>query len=447
MAAHSINRRLYYRIVTVVTVLWLLVVVGVTWVVKKESDEVFDSSLQELGQRVLALSTLQIERDDHPEQERLQPVKHDEYLTYQVFDRNGRLRLRSHNAPAEPFGAPRTPGFHDFGSRRFYVDASSDHNYLIQVTEPIEHRKHTITHVLDFLLLPLLLLWPVCVGVIYLSVRDARNSFALFTAKIAERRSADLRPLDKDQLPVELHQISNAVNALMARLKQALDAERSLAANSAHELRTPIAIAINQLDLLRSTGLPPTAIQRVNAALDKLRGLQATAIKLLQLTRAESGVALNMQPVNLTQILELLAGELHYQTRARYQFSLPDKLVWVHGDLDVIGIAIQNLLENAGKYATVGTNIEIELKHNGTLTIKNDCDVISPERLGDLTRPFMRASQGPQGSGIGLAIVATIASHCNADLHFSSPCFANGRGFEVSLAFQLSPQKLISSET
>lgn len=438
MAAQSINRRLYYRIVTVVTVLWLLVVLGVTWVVKKESDEVFDSSLQELGQRVLALSTLQIERDGHPEQERLQPVEHDEYLTYQVFDRNGRLQLRSHNAPAEPFGAPRTPGFHDVGSRRFYVDASSDRNYLIQVTEPIEHRNHTITHVLNFLLFPLLLLWPVCVGVIYLSVRDARNSFALFTAKIAERRSANLRPLDKDKLPIELHQISNAVNALMARLKQALDAERSLAANSAHELRTPIAIAINQLDLLRSTDLPPTAMQRVDAALDKLRGLQATAVKLLQLTRAESGVALNMQPINLKQILELLAGELHYQTHAHYHFRMPDQPVWVNGDMDVIGIAIQNLLENAGKYATVGTDIEIELRNNGSLLVRNDCDAISPDRLNDLTRPFTRLNQGPNGSGIGLAIVATVAKHCNADLRLSSPCFANGRGFEASLAFPLS---------
>ncbi len=435
MAVQSINRRLYYRIVATVTVLWLLVVLGVGWVVRQETNEVFDSSLQELGQRLLPLAVMQIERNGHPEQERLQPIRHDEYLTYQVFDRSGRLRLRSHNAPATPFGAPRVPGFHEVGGQRFFVDVNSDRSYLIQVTEPADHRHHTLTHVLQFLLLPLLLLWPLSVGVIYLSVREARNSFALFTQKIAERRSVDLRPLDKNKLPVELHPVSDAVNALMGRLKQALDTERSLAANSAHELRTPIASAISQLDLLRTAELSPVAMRRVETALDKLRGLQATAVKLLQLSRAESGVALNRQPVNMTKILELFAAELRYRTDPNYRFMLPQQPIWVSGDMDAIGIAVQNLLENAGKYAASGTEVAVELREGGTLSVRNDCDAIAQHKLAELTRRFVRASQSQPGSGIGLAIVATVATHCDAQLQLRSPCFPNGRGFEATLAF------------
>lgn len=435
MAVQSINRRLYYRVVTAVTALWLLAVLGVGWVVKRETDEVFDSSLQELGQRLLALAAQQIERNGQPEPERLQPIQHEEYLTYQVFDSKGRLRLRSHNAPSTPFDAPGTPGFHDVNGQRFFVDASNDRSYLIKVTEPSDHRHDTYLHMLQFLLMPLLLLWPLCMGVIYLSVRDARKSFALFSRKIAERRSADLRPLDKTRLPLELHPVSDAVNALMGRLKQALDAERSLAANSAHELRTPIAAAIGQLDLLRSTDLPADALQRVGAALDKLRGLQTTAVKLLQLSRAESGVALNMQPVNLTQILALLANELRYHAGPTYRFQLPPNPVWVRGDMDAIGIAVQNLLENAGKYATADSEVMVDLQEGGTLSVRNDCDAVAPDKLGELTRRFVRASQGQPGSGIGLAIVATISAHCGARLRLDSPCFDNGRGFEATVAF------------
>lgn len=435
MAIQSINRRLYYRVVAAVTLLWLLAVLGVGWVVRQEANEVFDSSLQELGQRLLPLAAQQIERHGAPEQERLQPIEHDEYLTYQVFDADGRLRLRSHNAPPTPFRAPHVPGFHNVNGQRFFVDLNSDHSYLIQVTEPANHRHDTFLHMLKFLLLPLLLLWPLCVGMIYLSVRDARKSFALFTHKIAERRSADLRPLDKNKLPLELHPVSDAVNALMARLTQALDAERSLAANSAHELRTPIAAAISQLDLLRSADLPADALHRVDAALDKLRGLQTTAVKLLQLSRAESGVALNIQPVNLTQILELLAGELRYHTRPNYRFQLPQQPVRVRGDMDAIGIAVQNLLENAGKYAAAGSEVNVELQESGQLSVRNDCDAIAPDKLSELTRRFVRASQNQPGSGIGLSIVATISAHCGARLQLKSPCFANGRGFEAVLSF------------
>lgn len=432
----SINRRLYYRLVATVTAIWLLVALGVSWVVKQETDEIFDSSLQELGQRLLPLARLQIERNDNPEQERLQPIRHDEYLTYQVFDRHHRLRLRSHNAPATPFPAPHVPGFHQLNHQRFFVDVSSDGEYLIQVTEPADHRDHTQSHVMQLLLLPLLLPWPLSIGVIYLSVREARNSFALFTRKIAERRGADLRPLDKSKLPVELHPVGDAVNALMERLKQALDAERSLAANSAHELRTPIAAAISQLDLLRNSALPPAAAARVDAALEKLRGLQTMAVKLLQLSRAESGVALQMQPVNLTKILELFAAELRYQSRPGYRFILPQQPVWARGDMDMIGIALQNLLENAGKYAAPDSDVIVELRKEGVLAVRNDCEAIAPERLAELTRRFVRASQSQPGSGIGLAIVATVTAHCDAQLQLTSPCFANGRGFEARLSFK-----------
>ena len=433
----SINRRMYYRIVTTVTCLWLLVVLGVAWVIKNETDEIFDSSLQELGQRVLTLAILQMENTDYVEQEKLQPVAHDEYLTYQIFDEYGRLRIRSHDAPATAFSAPHTVGFHNINGQRYYVDTTSDRRYWIQIAEPADHRRHTITHVWQFLLLPLLLLLPLCVAVIYLSVRDANKSFALFVSKIAERRSANLRPLETNKLPIELHPISDAVNALMVRLKQALDAELSLVANSAHELRTPIASAIIQLDLLRSSDLPTTAMQRVDGALEKLRGLQTTAVKLLQLTRAESGVALSMNPVNLTQIIELIGNELRFQSRAAHRYTLPDQPVWVLGDLDTLGIAVHNLMENAGKYASPDTDIDIELSEKGVLSIKNDCEAISTEQLAVLTRPFVRANTGLPGSGIGLAIVNTVAEHCKAELALRSPCFENGRGFEVSLRFQL----------
>ena len=67
------------------------------------------------------------------------------------------------------------------------------------------------------------------------------------------------------------------------------------------------------------------------------------------------------------------------------------------------------------------------------LSIRNDCDPISPDRLGQLPRRFVRASQNSSGSGIGLAIVTTIAAHCSAHLKLVSPCFATGRGFAVSL--------------
>ena len=177
MNSQSINLRLYYRIVVLLTLLWIVTVVCVGWVVRQETNEVFDSTLQELGQRLLPLAVLQIDRSD-TDHEQLQPIKHDEYLTYQVFDRHGQLRLRSHNAPEIPFDVPHEPGFYDVKGQHYFVDLTKDERYLIQVTEPSTHRDDTFFHIQKFLLMPLLLLWPLSLVVIYLSIRDARKSFA-----------------------------------------------------------------------------------------------------------------------------------------------------------------------------------------------------------------------------------------------------------------------------
>lgn len=103
--------------------------------------------------------------------------------------------------------------------------------------------------------------------------------------------------------------------------------------------------------------------------------------------------------------------------------------------MDAIGIAVQNLLENAGKYAAAGSEVNVELQESGQLSVRNDCDAIAPDKLSELTRRFVRASQNQPGSGIGLSIVATISAHCGARLQLKSPCFANGRGFEAVLSF------------
>ena len=62
--------------------------------------------------------------------------------------------------------------------------------------------------------------------------------------QIEARGEGDLSPVSTNELPVEISPIAKSVNLLMERLRRVLDAERGFAANSAHELRTPIAAAL-----------------------------------------------------------------------------------------------------------------------------------------------------------------------------------------------------------
>ena len=71
----------------------------------------------------------------------------------------------------------------------------------------------------------------------------------------------NLAPLDISDQPSELRPIAEAVARLVERLRAALDAERAFAANSAHELRTPIAGALARTQrMIAELAIPKTAV-------------------------------------------------------------------------------------------------------------------------------------------------------------------------------------------
>lgn len=432
----SIAKKLYYRLTASLFVLWLGVVASVAWVVQHEADEVFDSNLQETAQRILPLAV----HEEHLRKlggdfQRFEPADHKEYLTYQIFDRNGVMLMRSHVAPLTPFPIPLQLGLHRTEDQSFFVDASKDGNFWIKLAEQKSHRKSTLNDTIKLLLLPLGALLPLAILLIHLSVRSVRKSLGKLDQELSTRGSRVLDPIPTTALPTELLGLGESVNLLLARLKGALEAERNFAANSAHELRTPIASAMAQLDVLREALSDPQTKGRVADARAMIERLEQMTVKLLQLARVESGMAFNVSQVNLTSLCKMLIRDHSFRSRRQVNLTMPELPVMVQGDLDAVGIVIQNLLENADRYAAEGSAVQVELFAEGCLRVTNDCTAISEELLPTLVNRFVRADQSKPGSGIGLSIVQTILVQCGAVLKLRSPCDVNGRGFEAEVCF------------
>lgn len=433
----SIARKLYYSLILMLLALWLGVVASVAWVLEHETNEIFDSSLQETSQRILALAVreLLLQDSSKPQLPLAEPGDHDEYLTYQLFSQDGVMLMRSHTAPETPFAPPLKVGFYEKDNQHFCVESSKDGAYWIKLAERKEHRKATFYSTLRLLLLPLGALLPLAILVVYFAVRTVQKSIFKLDNELSTRGSRDLHPLNTDVLPRELLGLGTTVNLLMTRLKVALEAERTFTANSAHELRTPIASAMAQLDVLRDELSSPSALARVADAKGMMERLQQMTVKLLQLARAESGAAFNVEKMNLSALIEMLVRDLSFRSARSVQFACPKQAVWIMGDVDALGIVIQNLLENADRYASPDSPLQIELSTDATLSIRNDCSAIPSETLKNLCDRFVRANQTKSGSGIGLSIVDTILGQCNTRFSLRSPCHENGRGFEVRIIF------------
>jgi signal transduction histidine kinase len=95
--------------------------------------------------------------------------------------------------------------------------------------------------------LPLLIVLPVALTAIILAVCFSLDPLRRFRAPLESRGARDLSEVPAEGLPTEIGPLADTPNSLLAKLHEAFEAERSFAANAPHELRTPLAGAIAQV--------------------------------------------------------------------------------------------------------------------------------------------------------------------------------------------------------
>lgn len=410
--------------------------------VRYEMNEVFDSVLQETAQHLLPeiLNQHAAVLVDGRAPGSLPAVPHDEYITYQVLTASGEVRLRSHQAPDTPFILPLEAGFAwDAEGRRIYTEASVDGRFAIQIAEPAGHRGHAVLSAILLLLAPLGGMLPVAAWMVRRSVTRGLTPLRLLQREVAARGGGNLAPLPISALPEELVQLVADMNLLLRRLAQALDSERSFARNSAHELRTPVAAALIQTQLLAAhLGETTPMGERAQAIAAELRRLGRLAERLLQLSRAEAGVTLGGDLVDLVPLAHLLVNEFAGQPgmAGRLHFDPgSEPCLMVRGDLDALGIVLRNLLENAVLHGDPAVPITLRLGPGRSVTLRNGAAVIPAETLARLKEPFHRLDHHAAGTGLGLAIVETIMRQAGGTLVLHSPPPGATTGFEAALTF------------
>lgn len=434
--AWSLESRLRRRLWGVLVLLWLAGA-AIAWIgVRHETAEVLDSALVETAQRLLVLPEAAL-GDDDGQALSAEVGSHDEHVIYQVFDARGRLRLRSHSAPTAPLLAPGVEGLRDEPPWHVVALTRDDGRRRVLVAEDSAHRRQLLAGGGVWMVLPLLALLPLSGAALHWGLRSGLRSVERAGSAMHSRDAADLSPLPLDRTPAELRPLLEGFNALLARLRALLDAERLFAARSAHELRTPLAAARAQAQrLLAATHEAPAHAhgERLLVQLDRLSRLSS---RLLQIARVESGIALQRAPVDLTLLARLVADEFRAAPDApRLRLDLPEVPVVVDGDIDALSIAVRNLLDNALKHSQ-GAPVVLRVAP-GRIAVEDAGPGIDTASLERIRRPFERGSGDSDGTGLGLAMVESVARQSGARLELQSP-LADGRGLRAALVFVQPP--------
>lgn len=431
----SLQKSLGIGLTLGVTLLWLLGVTASGLVAQHEMNEVFDSALEETAQRILPLAVTDILNRENGTGNQTAPAMkdHDEYLTYLVRNAQGSLLLQSHDAETRVFATLPREGFSNTSTHRIYgVSAVSDTIYL-EVAEPLDHRRQAALEAGLALLMPLIFLIPVSLLGIWWIVRLSLRQVIEFQQSIESRGAGDLSSVAGDQLPREFEPIAIAVNRLLERLHRALEAERSFTANSAHELRTPLATALAKVQRLKGQVQTDQLKNNVGEIEQALRSLSMLSGKLLELAKAEGGGAVTPDRHNLVPILELIFRDFEAQVPGRIILTLPENEVNSFLDPDAFAILVRNLIENAVKHGSPTQPVEVSMRNDGTLRVCNGGDIVPPQQLALLRNRFARAKTDAPGSGLGLAIADAIATGAGMTLHLRSPATGRQDGFEAEL--------------
>ena len=438
----QLTRQLILTLTIGTVVLWTAAAGIATLQLRAELDESFDSALRQTAQRLLTLAAEQLHEaeeddDDGHEIPAFDDGKGD-LIAYQIRRADGDVLLRSRGAPADGYAAPLAPGFVNAGELRIYTENLRRRPLFIQVAEPLRHRQDSVMDAAASLFLPLAAVIPLAALGIWLAVRRGLKPLGELQREISDRGATNLRPLKPMQLPAELAPIASSVERLIERLRLAFEAERAFASNAAHELRTPIAGSLAQTQLLvgELRGTPGEARARsIEAGLKRLGDLSE---KLLQLSRAEAGIAATSEATDLLPVARLVVEDCDRRAGSSSRIHLdiaPGASLTRAMDRDAFAIALRNLLDNAVLHGASDEPVSVAVLGDGSVHVRNGGPAIDPQTLAALKNPFVRGRTAAHGSGLGLAIVETIMSQTGGRRELSSPIAGRSDGCEAVLRF------------
>ena len=437
---YSLSYQLHVRLLILLGTLWLLASLAAIIGVRKETDEVQDLALAENAERLLMLLPDPLPKDGDPaDRPRIDSIglrrdSREPVVIYQVMDLDRRVLLRSAHAPTSALAPDAREGMSIHNGWR--IATVTHQGRRAQFAEAVWHRQSTLRRATVTLLVPLVLLLPLTALALHLVLRKTFRQLRPIQDELAHRSAHDLQPLSMQDTPTELHPLLETVNGLMVRVQALLAAERSFSAKMAHELRTPLAAARAQAQRLAQETGDDRARDRAQTLVRQLDRLTHLSTRLLQIARVDSGVALQRQPIDLRQLAQMVIDEFPQSRDQRHQLRLITDTAPapVLGDIDALGIALRNLIENALKHAGPDASVVVQVRPD-EMSVTDDGPGAPGKDLAALTRPFERGSTLAHGSGLGLSLVQTIARQSGAELLLTSPVSDN-RGWRATLWFK-----------
>jgi two-component system sensor histidine kinase QseC len=359
-------------------------------------------------------------------------------LLFQLRAADGTLLYGSAALPAPPLpGSPERVLSHEVsGQPHWVVQVATPHGTL-SIAEPALADATLLGWVGVDLLPSLALAFPFVLVPVWWAVRQGLRPLRRLAAQLQQRSSDDFSPITQHVKYAELWPVVEAFNAVLRRLRDALQRERAFVQDAAHELRTPMAVIAAQAHVLNAAG---SAGERAHAAV-AMEGAIARAShlsgQLLALAALDERRNAPAKVVDLAELVQQTLAQAAATAESRGLDLSLDAPEHLDATLDIGAFqsVLQNLVDNALNYVPRGGRVEVLLTAEGSgwcLRVADDGPGIPPEEQAHVFERFVRGRETQAGgTGLGLAIVRQAVQRLGGTVALQPGLHGRGASFEV----------------
>jgi two-component system sensor histidine kinase TctE len=330
------------------------------------------------------------------------------------------LRFRYVTVNGEPLRMARI-------TTRIAGDPDPTRMVYVQVAQTMNSRAMLTRDIFISIVLPQALLILLSAGAVSYGITKGLRPLSDLQAALSTRSRYDLTPVSQETAPVETHQLVDAINDLLARLRNDLESQQRFIANAAHQLRTPLAGLKTYAALAHRAAENANAVKlldQINTGIDRMSHL---VNRLLSLAKADpvNQSARPNDPVDLNSVVSEAAAELVQEALSKnieleFEGSASATLT---GDAAALRELSTNIIENAVRYTQPGGKIVVRVSNgNGVhLAVQDNGPGIPPEDRSLVFERFYRVlGTDTAGSGLGLSIAQEIATAHGAKIEIDS---------------------------
>ncbi len=288
----------------------------------------------------------------------------------------------------------------------------------IQVAETLELRETLARQILVNTLWRQALLVLVVTLVVAVVVQRATRPVREISARLRERRESDLSPIAAGRAPRELLPLIDATNQVMARLAHLLEHQKRFVRDTAHQLRTPLAVLRTQLQSAQRGDVDARqALHEMSGTVERATLL---ANQMLSLAKVEQLRQQGGAPVSdWAAIVRAVALDLAPLVAERQlDFEIDTAPAPVRAHEWALRELTRNLLHNAIVHSPPGGRLAVALvadARHAALTIADSGPGIADAQRERLFQPFAAGGESG-GSGLGLAICHEIVVALGGDI-------------------------------